>query len=48
MMIFLVDLEVFGQMLDALAQKRNLHLGRASVPLVQFVFGNDALLRVRL
>lgn len=42
--IVLVILEVLGEVVDAMRQKRNLHLGRAGVTLAQTVFLNDLLL----
>jgi len=34
-MVFLIVLEVLGQVIDALGQQRNLHIGRTGIPLVQ-------------
>jgi hypothetical protein len=42
-MVLLVDLEVLGQVFDALAERGNLHLRRARIAVVQPVRGNDLL-----
>jgi len=44
--IVLVRLEVFGQVTDAPAQQRNLHLGGAGVAVSGGMVGNDLLLDV--
>lgn len=57
MVIFHVNFEVFGEMLDPLAEKRNLHFGRAGVRLMNselldclllLRFSNSHILRLSL
>src|SRR5690606_11964012 len=43
--VVLVLLEVLGEVLDALREERDLHLGRTGVALARRVLGHDALLR---
>ena len=46
--VVLVRLEVLGQVADAVAQQRDLHLGRAGVALGRGVLGDDLLLGLRV
>src|SRR6185503_14270452 len=41
MMILRVDLEVFGQVIDALTQERDLYLRRSGVAVMSFVCADD-------
>ena len=43
MVILNMNLEVLGKMIDALAQQRNLHFGRAGVRLMNSELLNDTL-----
>ncbi len=43
MVILNMNLEVFGKMVDALTEKRNLHFGRACVRLMNPELLNDCL-----
>ena len=42
-MVFLVDLQMLGEMADALGEQRNLDLGRTRVRVVQPVFFDNRL-----
>ena len=44
MMVFLVDLEVIGQIVDSLRQDRDLNFGGAGISLVQSILLNNLLL----
>ena len=44
MMVFLVFLQMFGEVRDARRQKRNLHFGRAGVAVMHAVFFDNLLL----
>src|SRR6266516_820263 len=43
-MVALVHLEVIGEVVDFLGEKRDLDLGRARVPVVELEFSDDPLL----
>ena len=46
--VVLVLLEVLGEVLDAVAEQRDLHLGRTGVTLGRRVFGDDLALGLRV
>src|SRR3954452_121564 len=46
--VVLVRLEVVGEVADAVAEQRDLHLGRAGVALGRGVLGDDLLLGLRV
>ena len=46
MMVLAVNLKVFGQLVDALGQKRHLHFRRTGVSVVNFDFLYNSLLFV--